>query len=96
MVPSKEVDGAGAGDLVPSKEVDGAGDLVPSQEVDGAGELVPSQEVDGAGGVALKEGEGEGEGDAAIDELLSLHLDLSRLRNPVSREGSGLLVLPKL
>jgi hypothetical protein len=66
--------------------------LVPSQEVDGAGELVPSQEVDGAGGVALK----EGEGDAAIDELLSLHLDLSRLRNPVSREGSGLLVLPKL
>jgi hypothetical protein len=49
--------------------------------------LVPSQEVDGAGGVALKEGEGEG--DAAIDELLSLHLDLSRLRNPVSREGSG-------
>jgi len=82
MVPSKEVDGAGAGDLVPSKEVDGAGDLVPSQE------------VDGAGGVALKEGEGEG--DAAIDELLSLHLDLSRLRNPVSREGSGLLVLPKL
>jgi hypothetical protein len=51
--------------------------------------LVPSQEVDGAGGVALKEGEGEGEGDAAIDELLSLHLDLSRLRNPVSREGSG-------
>jgi hypothetical protein len=70
--------------------------LVPSKEVDGAGELVPSQEVDGAGGVALKEGEGEGEGDAAIDELLSLHLDLRRLRNPVSREGSGLLVLPKL
>jgi len=80
-VPSKEVDGAGAGELVPSQEVDGAGA--------GAGELVPSQEVDGAGGVALKEGEGEGEGDAAIDELLSLHLDLSRLRNPVSREGSG-------
>jgi len=82
-VPSKEVDGAGAGELVPSQEVDGAGAGAGA----GAGELVPSQEVDGAGGVALKEGEGEG--DAAIDELLSLHLDLSRLRNPVSREGSG-------
>ena len=97
--PFKEGDGADNDDgepLISASLDDEDGD--PLQESEGAadGVLVPSKEVDGAsaGGGALKEGEGEG--DAAIDELLPLHLDLNRLRNPVFREGSGLLVLLKL
>ncbi|CAK7356688.1 unnamed protein product [Dovyalis caffra] len=99
--PFKEGDGADDDDdgepLISADPDDEDGD--PLQESEGAvdGDLVPSKEVDGAGdgGVALKEGEGKGEGGAPIDELLLVHLDLNRLRNPVSRDGSGLLVLPK-
>jgi hypothetical protein len=97
--PFKEGDGAVDDDgetLISDVLDDEDGD--PLQESDGAvdGDLVPSKEVDGAddGGGALKEGEGEGE--ASFDELLLLHLDLDRLRNPVSRDGSGLLVQLKL
>jgi len=97
--PFKEGDGAVDDDgepLISDVLDDEDGD--PLQESDGAvdDDLVPSKEVDGADddGGALKEGEGEG--GASFDELLLLHLDLNRLRNPASRDGSGLLVQLKL
>lgn len=65
-----------------------------ASEFDGGfGDSEPSKEADGA---AEDDSEVCERGDAAAVIVLLLHLDLIRFRNPVSRDGSGLFVPPKL